>query len=100
MMAKRQKQATTSIDDPGRATARAARRGSGTKAERLVSLLSCETGVDLATLGKRLGWQVHSVRAAISGLRKAGHAIVVERSGDGGPSRYRILPPAPAGQGA
>lgn len=100
MMAERQKQATTSIDDQGRATARTARRSGGTKAERLIELLSCETGVDLATLGRRLGWQVHTVRAAISGLRKAGHAIVVERSADGGPGRYRILPPAPAGQGA
>ena len=38
-------------------------------------LLTRKTGADLAALQSATGWQPHSVRAALSGLRKAGYGI-------------------------
>ncbi|MEO9781628.1 MAG: DUF3489 domain-containing protein [Sedimentitalea sp.] len=46
-----------------------------TKASILRKLLSRKTGANLATLQSATGWQPHSVRAALSGLRKAGYTI-------------------------
>jgi hypothetical protein len=46
-----------------------------TKAAILRKLLSRKAGADLAALQSATGWQAHSVRAALSGLRKAGYAI-------------------------
>ena len=41
-------------------------------------------------IGARLGWQGHSVRAALSGLRKSGHFLHTQKGQEGRPSRYRI----------
>lgn len=41
----------------------------------LRKLLSRKAGADLAALQSATGWQAHSVRAALSGLRKAGFSI-------------------------
>lgn len=62
-----------------------------TKSELLTRLLLRKAGADIATLRNATGWQPHSVRAALSGLRKAGYAIDRQgaKSGDGGPV-YRI----------
>lgn len=62
-----------------------------TKSELVTRLLSRKAGADIATLRNATGWQPHSVRAALSGLRKAGYAIDRQgaKSGDGGPV-YRI----------
>ena len=46
-----------------------------TKTAILRKLLSRKTGADLAALQAATGWQPHSVRAALSGLRKAGYGI-------------------------
>ncbi len=62
-----------------------------TKAAILRQLLTRKTGADLAALQSATGWQPHSVRAGLSGLRKAGFSI--ERTDpakpDNGPV-YRI----------
>lgn len=62
-----------------------------TKTAILRKLLSRKTGADVAALQSATGWQPHSVRAALSGLRKAGYSI--ERTDpakpDNGPV-YRI----------
>lgn len=62
-----------------------------TKSELVTRLLSRKAGADLATLGDATGWQPHSVRAALSGLRKAGYAIdrQAAKTKAGGPV-YRI----------
>ena len=70
-----------------------------TKKTKLVSLLSNDRGVDIAGLSKKLSWQTHSTRAAMTGLRKSGYVIELTRTGDGKPSRYRISS-VPAEQGA
>jgi len=46
-----------------------------TKAAILRRLLTRKAGADLAALQSATGWQPHSVRAALSGLRKAGYRI-------------------------
>ena len=41
-----------------------------TKTDTIRRLLSRKTGADLSALQKATGWQPHSVRAALSGMRK------------------------------
>ena len=65
-----------------------------TKKDELIRLLRAKTGADVATLGESLSWQPHTVRAAITGLRKAGHVVVATKPTRGGSSRYRIMSPA------
>lgn len=64
----------------------------GSKRDRLVDLLAAETGATIETLTHELGWLAHTVRAAISGLRKRG--IAVETVRDGGITVYRYRPTA------
>jgi len=46
-----------------------------TKAERLLELLRTGTGASLEDMIEATGWQAHTVRAAMTGLRKKGHVI-------------------------
>ena len=71
--------------------ARAGAKKAPTKRQELICLLRAKAGADVAALGERLGWQPHTVRAAITGLRKAGHVVVASRPAGGGASRYRIM---------
>ena len=59
-----------------------------TKTARLEALLSRARGATLAQLQKELCWQPHTVRAAVSRLRKAGHTIELEETK--GRKAYRI----------
>ncbi len=62
-----------------------------TKAAILRKLLSRKAGADLAALQSAMGWQPHSVRAALSGLRKAGYTIHrTDPAKPGGTATYRI----------
>jgi len=45
------------------------------KIERLKARLGTRGGARIETLCELTGWQAHTVRAAISRLRKSGHAI-------------------------
>jgi len=45
------------------------------KKAKLIQLMKRKSGLSLAAASKSLGWQPHTVRAAISRLRKAGHTI-------------------------
>lgn len=60
-----------------------------TKKAQLIQLLSAKTGANVETLSGKLGWQSHTTRAAITGLRKAGFEILTEK-GAGKPTTYRI----------
>ena len=62
-----------------------------TKKDQLTRMLRSATGADVATISTKLGWQTHTVRAALTGLRKAGHEVVTEKPGQGKPTRYRIV---------
>jgi hypothetical protein len=61
-----------------------------TKKARLIARLEDAQGVDVATLSAELGWQPHSTRAALTGLRKEGYTIERLPSEPGQPTRYRI----------
>jgi hypothetical protein len=74
-----------------------------TKLAQSTKLLARARGATMAELGAATGWQPHSVRAMLSGLRKKGFILAKEtrKSGDG---CYRIAPvatvaatPEPAG---
>ncbi len=62
-----------------------------TKAAILRKLLSRKTGADISTMQSATGWQPHSVRAALSGFRKAGYTIDrADPAKAGNGSIYRI----------
>ena len=60
-----------------------------TKRAVILNLLRRAEGTSIDDLTSATGWQAHSVRAALTGLRKRGHDI--ERSLESGASRYRIM---------
>lgn len=64
---------------------------SNTKKEQLIALLSKPNGAKLAVLIERLEWQSHTVRAALSGLRKQGFEISTSKSAKGGETVYAII---------
>ena len=68
-----------------------------TKKGQLIRLLGTKSGSDIRSLSVRLGWQQHSTRAALSGLREAGYKVACEKPATGGLAKYRILS-APASQ--
>ena len=55
--------------------------GSKSKKARLVWLLGRPRGATIGQLQKALDWQPHTIRAAISRLRKDGTEITLDRSG-------------------
>ena len=62
-----------------------------TKKQQLIDLLTGEKPVTAEKVSKTLGWQLHTVRAAITGLRKAGFAVDTAKPSDGGGTYYRII---------
>ena len=54
-----------------------------TKKARLITRLQDPAGTTVAELSNELGWLPHTVRAALTGLRKAGHAIERGTRADG-----------------
>ncbi len=47
----------------------------GTKQAKLVDMMRTAAGATIAQMGAKTGWQPHSVRAALTGLRKRGMAV-------------------------
>lgn len=70
-------------------TASAARRLT-TKKSSLITLLRARNGARTPTICKSLGWQKHTVRAALSGLRKEGHVITASKSARDEITVYRM----------
>lgn len=54
----------------------------GSKLALLAELLGCQDGATLSALTSATGWQPHTVRAALSGLRRKGH-VIASGKGDG-----------------
>ena len=61
-----------------------------TKKSQLIQMLTRKAGADVATISEKLGWQSHTTRAALTGLRKLGFEISAEKAGEGKPLSYRI----------
>jgi predicted ArsR family transcriptional regulator len=65
------------------------------KKQKLINLLVRKSGADTKTISTRLGWQAHTIRAAISGLRKDGYSVEVVPASGKAATRYRISDAAP-----
>ena len=74
-----------------RATPRKVGKPRDTKSAQLIRLLSTKSGADAAAISARFGWQPHTTRAAISGLKRAGYEIAAEKSDPARPTLYRII---------
>ncbi len=61
-----------------------------TKTATILKLLRRPKGATIAELQKAVGWKDHSIRAALTGLRKKGYDIQRDKS-DAGISRYRVI---------
>lgn len=61
----------------------------GTRRAQVLGLLQCQEGASMAEMQAATGWQAHSIRALLSGLRKDGVTIVSGKQPDG-TSRYQI----------
>ncbi len=55
----------------------------GTKQATLIDMMRTAAGAKIAQMGAKTGWQPHSVRAALTGLRKRGFAITREKNAAG-----------------
>ena len=52
------------------------------KKDRLIGMLSRDGGSTIAEISAALGWQPHTTRAAITGLRKTGHKVETAKPAD------------------
>ena len=75
------------------ASARSAAVRPGSKQALLVKELSRAAGATIPYLAGVLGWQPHTVRAALTGLRRRGYAVAREKNRRG-ETVYRATPPA------
>jgi Protein of unknown function (DUF3489) len=66
----------------------------GSKLARVIALLERDHGATIAELIAATGWLAHTIRAALTGLRKRGYAVAIDRSDDKRGSFYHI----PAGE--
>jgi Protein of unknown function (DUF3489) len=66
----------------------------GSKLAQVIELLERDHGATIVELIAATGWLAHTTRAALTGLRKRGYALVIDRSDDKRGSFYRI----PAGE--
>ena len=78
--------------EPGPADPSAPRGGS--KLAGVIALLERDHGATIEELIAATGWLPHTTRAALTGLRKRGYAVAIDRSDDKRGSFYRI----PAGE--
>jgi hypothetical protein len=63
----------------------------GTKQALLIDLLRRPDGATIAEIRRATGWQPHTIRAAITGLKKKSFGVTSAPRGDG-PRAYRLTP--------
>ena len=64
----------------------------GSKLDKLVGMLSRNTGATITKASKALGWQLHTTRASLTGLKKRGY-IIDRKDRTGKDSLYMISKP-------
>jgi hypothetical protein len=64
----------------------------GSKLASVIALLRRSEGATILALTEATGWLPHTTRAAITGVRKRGYSVVLERSAEGA-SVYRLSLP-------
>ena len=79
------------------AVSSANQRPASTKRAKLIAMLERPEGASVAEIGQRLGWLPHTVRAAITGLRKTGREVTRSKDVDDR-SVYRLARLEPASQ--
>ena len=62
----------------------------GSKLMQVIELLRQDHGATIDELIAATGWLAHTTRAALTGLRKRGYAVAIDRSDDKRGSFYRI----------
>ena len=62
----------------------------GTKLAKVIGLLQRDSGATLDELVASTGWLPHTTRAALTGLRKRGYAVAIDRSDKQRGSTYRV----------
>ena len=72
-------------------------RPASTKRAKLIAMLERPEGASVAEIGQRLGWLPHTVRAAITGLRKTGREVTRSKDVDDR-SVYRLARLEPPSQ--
>jgi Mn-dependent DtxR family transcriptional regulator len=83
--------ASTTPANPGQSTTAEKTR----KKDQLITLLQAEAGATVPDIAAALGWQPHTTRAALTGLKKAGHTIDKLPPLQGSrSSRYKLVEPA------
>lgn len=87
MMTRKTQSVTTVVKSPDAPGAEVA-QPLPTKSERLVTMLQAPEGVSVVELSNTFGWLPHTTRAALTGLRKKGHAVI--RAQQGSVTVYRI----------
>jgi hypothetical protein len=80
---------TRASPDEGGDPARVAAPREGSKLALVINLLWRADGATIVDLTQATGWLPHTTRAALTGLRKRGYAVIRERIGAGN-SVYRI----------
>jgi biotin operon repressor len=65
------------------------------KADRLLAMLRTGTGASLEDMTGATGWQPHTVRAAMTGLRKRGYAIERHVEGNASATVPALAAPRP-----
>jgi predicted ArsR family transcriptional regulator len=63
------------------------------KKAQLLALVLKPGGTRISVLTERLGWQAHTVRAALSGLRKQGYQILATKAPKTGEAVYQLVKP-------
>jgi hypothetical protein len=61
-----------------------------TKLAQAIEMLRATEGATIAELAETMGWLPHTTRAVLTGLRKRGYALRLDRSDAGRGSAYRI----------
>ena len=62
----------------------------GSKLAQVIELLERHHGATIEELIAATGWLAHTTRAVLTGLRKRGYAVEIDRSDDKRGSFYRI----------
>jgi hypothetical protein len=87
--------ATSSLTSPSAGNLSTARSPTlsprdGTKLAQVIGLLRRDGGATLAELAAATGWLPHTTRAALTGLRKRGYVVTLDRTNKERGSTYRI----------
>ena len=69
----------------------------GTKLAQAIEMLRATKGATVAELSQAMGWLPHTTRAVLTGLRKRGYALTLDRSDAERSSAYHIALEASAG---